>query len=95
MAKQVPWKSMLLASLLLCVGCASSGGRHTSLGIEPGDDTWEKSQARPASYGTDSFTVQKEMPIGEKKSLQFFTKTCDEDGHGTWMSKTSYSCTDR
>jgi hypothetical protein len=63
--------------------------------VGPGEDVWEKSRAHPASYGSGSFTVDKNQPVGEKNTEQFYYKNCEEDGHGSWFSKTSYSCNER
>jgi hypothetical protein len=78
------------APLLFIVLSACATAETQRFGSEP---DYGVTNAEPASYGTDNFMVQKLMPIrAPSSSVNFYNKQCQESGHSSFVSKTSYYC---
>jgi hypothetical protein len=79
-----------VVGLVICLGgCSSSSKSGGYMLPDPYDNA---STAAPEAFDS-GFTFRKEMPDRrDAKPWQFYYKNCENDGHGSYYSRTSYTC---
>lgn len=74
------------------LGFSLTGCGSTSHYLMPLGD--ENSQAEGAAYTADGMHFRKPMPYRPDQQFEFYYKHCHPNSERSYVSKTSYSCTD-
>lgn len=84
---------LISLAIILCTLCLSvSGCQSTSHYLMPLGD--ENSQAEGAAYTAEGMHFRKPMPRRTDQPVEFYYKHCSENSERSYVSKTSYSCTE-